>query len=86
VYSFGVLAYQILTGELPFQGHDLVDLLTRRASLDAPNLTKLAPECSSELAKIIDCALARDYRKRFQDGVALVSALNSSGTLAQAAA
>jgi serine/threonine-protein kinase len=39
VYAFGVLAYYLLTGELPFQGPDLADYRQQHLTQNAPEVT-----------------------------------------------
>jgi serine/threonine protein kinase len=61
VYSFAVIASQILTGKKPFEG-------TPASQLNEAILNKTRPQlpsnCPEELASIVRDCWVRDYRKR----------------------
>jgi serine/threonine-protein kinase len=66
IFSLGVLFFQLLTGELPFQGDNLSSLLYQITQTRHPKLrdfnTKLPPACD----QIIDKALAKNPDERFK--------------------
>jgi serine/threonine protein kinase len=65
-YSLGCLAFELLTGELPFPNDDLVDL-------DFPRpLALYAPGTSPRVRESIERALSRDPKDRFSDVRAFV--------------
>src|SRR5207253_1786761 len=49
IYSLGVVAYQMLTGELPFQAPTVPGLLMKHITERAPLVTALCPECPEDL-------------------------------------
>jgi len=63
VYSFGVMLFQMLTGRLPFAGHDLQDLKRRHKTERPPS--PASP--SSKLNDIVLACLAKDPAQRFSD-------------------
>ena len=67
VYGFGVLFFEALTGKLPFLGPPGLDLLRRILTEPPPKVTLYRPDLSSDVAHIIDCALAKDANDRFPD-------------------
>jgi hypothetical protein len=77
VYSLGVLAYRMLTGQLPFQGPNARDYLLQHVSAAPRPLLQLAPQVASqpELSAIVMRALAKDPRARPQSAQELVHAL-----------
>lgn len=72
VYGFGITAYFMLTGALPFNGPELHDFLEQHTNQKPPSLWGKVPD---ELAELIERCLAKDPAKRPADGQALVSAL-----------
>ncbi len=77
VYSLGVLAYRMLTGQLPFQGPNARDYLLQHVSAAPRPLLQLAPQVASqpELSAMVMRALAKDPRARPQSAQELVRAL-----------
>ncbi len=77
VYSLGVLAYRMLTGQLPFQGPNARDYLLQHVSAAPRPLLQLAPQVASqpELSAMVMRALAKDPRARPQSAQELVRGL-----------
>ncbi|WHZ18944.1 MAG: serine/threonine protein kinase [Rhodanobacteraceae bacterium] len=72
-YSLGVLAYQLLTGSLPFEGEDAV--ATAVAHIEQP-VPRLPPMVSAWQAWI-DKALAKSPEQRFQSAQEMADALSA---------
>ncbi len=64
LYAVGVLLYQILTGELPFNSDDPVALIRMQVSTEPP---ALPPEVPQELAAVVYRLLAKQKEQRFPD-------------------
>lgn len=75
VYSFGVLAYELLTFERPFQSREIPSLFYKILNETATPVERLAPETPAELAAIIKRCLAKDPGQRFAPTGELVAAL-----------
>jgi len=77
VYSLGVIAYQMLTGKLPFDAEDSIEL-ARKHREDPPQAPKtINPALSNELNAFILKAMAKQPIDRFVDGNRFVDALDT---------
>ncbi|MDP2274198.1 MAG: serine/threonine-protein kinase [Archangium sp.] len=72
VYGFGITAYFMLTGHLPFNGPELHDFLEQHTNQEPPSLKGKVPD---ELAALVESCLQKDPAKRPAGGQALVSIL-----------
>ncbi len=75
VYSFGVLAYELLAFERPFQSKEIPSLFYKILNETATPVERLVPETPPELAAIIKRCLAKDPGQRFAPTGELVAAL-----------
>lgn len=75
VYAFGIIAFQILTGMLPFLGTHPYARLLERVSKAAPSVQILNPQCNIKLSQLIASTLARNPALRPESGQALVNEL-----------
>jgi serine/threonine protein kinase len=76
IYALGVLAYEMVTGELPFQGDTVYSTMTRRLKEDPTPAHLLRSECPEELAQIIQKAMQRDPKARFSSAYDMAHALD----------
>jgi eukaryotic-like serine/threonine-protein kinase len=65
VYAVGVMLYEMLTGQVPFQGDNALIVMNARLHNDAPSPRELDPEISQSVENIILRALARDPKERY---------------------
>lgn len=66
VYSTGALLYFALAGRRPFEGPDPSSILSMVLSQEPPRLRSLDPSIPEELARVVERAMAKDARDRFQ--------------------
>ena len=66
IYSLGVMFYEMLAGEPPFTGPSPLAVMNERLLHDPEPVRKRRPEVSAELNEILNRALARDPRHRYQ--------------------
>ncbi len=75
MYALGCLAYELLSGRVPFEAGDLQRVLQMHVSEPPPPLTDLVPECPPALAAVVMRCLAKDPDARFADMTDLEAAL-----------
>ncbi len=90
LYALGVVAYQLISGRLPYEATSLTELALKQQREEPPLLDTLVAAVGQELAEAIALALALDPRDRYQtakemgraisDGADGISPLESSGT------
>jgi serine/threonine-protein kinase len=65
VYSLGILLYEMLTGELPFQAETQVGVAMKHVNDAVPNVQDRRPEVSSALAAVLERAVAKKPEDRY---------------------
>ncbi len=75
IYALGIMAYQMVTGQLPFKANDLGGLIMAHLQQAAPDPRSLAPSLSEHAAEAILRALAKDPRERFVSAGEFVGAM-----------
>ncbi|MDX6487772.1 MAG: eukaryotic-like serine/threonine-protein kinase [Gaiellaceae bacterium] len=79
VYSFGVILFRMLTGRLPFESDQPLELVAMHRDLDPPALEDIRPDVPPRLESLTAAALAKDPRDRPADGTALLAELGAAG-------
>jgi serine/threonine-protein kinase len=77
LYSLGVVAYQMLTGELPFSAPSVAGILMKQITEPAPDLRKKRPDAPEDLALAVARCLEKDPEGRWPTADALRRALES---------
>jgi eukaryotic-like serine/threonine-protein kinase len=78
IYSLGVLVYEMLTGEVPFQADTLVGVAMKHVNERMPDVQERRPEVSSALAAVIERATAKEPKKRYPDMIAMLADLEGA--------
>jgi len=74
LWSLGVIGFRMLTGQLPFPGEAMGEVLARILADPLPVPTQMAPDLPPEIDAFFTKALARDRAQRFQSVRELVDA------------
>ncbi|UQA60510.1 serine/threonine protein kinase [Polyangium aurulentum] len=74
LWSLGVIAYRCVTGQLPFSGEELGDLLVEICTDPIPAPSSIHGALGPEVNRFFERALSRDVGKRFQSADELAHA------------
>jgi serine/threonine-protein kinase len=64
VYSFGIMVHEVLTGQVPFDGEAVMDILVKQTSMPPPPMSSVNPAVSPELDAPVLQMLEKDPAKR----------------------
>jgi serine/threonine-protein kinase len=85
IFSLGVMLYQLLTAQLPFQGDSLATLMHQIMNVPQPDPRQYNPKIVKPLVGIIGRALEKDREKRYQRASELAAHLRMLGKRLDAA-
>jgi serine/threonine-protein kinase len=77
LYSLGIVSYQMLTGELPFQAPTVAGILMKQITEPAPDLRMHRRDVPEDLALAVSRCLEKDPENRWPTADALRRALES---------
>ena len=75
IFSFGVVLYEMIAGQRPFQGDHRAAVLYGIANLDAQPLRRYNNDATDGLERIVAKALAKDCSERYQSTADLLADL-----------
>jgi serine/threonine-protein kinase len=70
-YALGVMLYEMLTGEVPYQGDSPLAVMSQRVTTDAPLLRRKRTDLPPQLEAVVWRALRRDPADRYASMAAL---------------
>ncbi|MBD2302957.1 ATP-binding sensor histidine kinase [Nostoc sp. FACHB-190] len=70
-YSLGVTFYELLTGELPFQSQDAMELVHSHIAKTAPFIHAINPDIPSVISEIVKKLMAKNAEDRYQSALGL---------------
>src|SRR6266446_8149988 len=65
IYSFGVILYEMFTGNLPFRASNALSIMMKRLHEDAPTMRQARPEVPAWLSAVVARAMQRDPVDRY---------------------
>src|ERR1700736_3475660 len=65
IYAVGVMVYEMLTGEVPYQGDSPLAVMSQRVTTDAPLLRSKRPDLPPALEAVVWRALRREPAERY---------------------
>ncbi len=77
IYSLGVILFEILTGDLPFKRGGTTQLINAILMDAVPKASTLNPSLPPAIDALIERAMAKDPKKRFQTATAFVDDFKS---------
>jgi eukaryotic-like serine/threonine-protein kinase len=75
IYSLGIILYELLTGEAPFDHDDTMTLLGMHATAVVPRASRLRPDIPPAIDDVIRKAMAKDPEDRHESAEAFRRAL-----------
>jgi len=77
IYSVGVMMYEMLSGHLPFDADDVVEVAIKQISDKPQSLQELAPNVPHGLVEITERAMAKRPDNRYASAAEMLNALNA---------
>jgi serine/threonine protein kinase len=81
VFSFGILAYELLTGERPFKGNGPGAVLSAIMNSSYKPLPELRRDLPQQLVAVVHRCLEKEPHRRYQGGRELAQALQNSTSI-----
>lgn len=85
LFSLGVTLYQLCSGQLPFVGESMAQLMFKITSDPVPDIRGLVPGIPDCVVAVIDKALVKDPGQRYQTGGAMAADLRNCLAILEAA-
>ncbi len=73
IYSLGIMLYEMLSGQLPFESDDMVSVAIKQISDKARPLGEIAPDVPPALQEITARAMAKDPADRYPSARAMLT-------------
>jgi serine/threonine-protein kinase len=75
LFSLGVMLFQLLSGQLPFNGDSLASVIFKITNEPSPDLLELRSDLLPAIAAVINKALQKEIEKRYQMAAEMKTAL-----------
>jgi tRNA A-37 threonylcarbamoyl transferase component Bud32 len=78
VYSLGVVLYEMLTGDVPFEAETQVGVAMKHVNVPMPDVQAKRPEVSAVVASVVDRSTTKDARDRYSTVAEMVRDLEQT--------
>ena len=86
IYSLGIVLYEMLIGEVPYQAENPVAVAMKHVREEVPDVQLRRPEVSAALAAVVDRTTAKQLDRRYPNARTLVGDLEEALTIETARA
>jgi serine/threonine-protein kinase len=78
IYSFGCIAYEMLTGTTPFKGGTPYVLMSSRLTAPPPPMRSIDPEIPEAAERAVATAMARNRNHRWESATEFAEAISNA--------
>ena len=76
IYGLGIMIYEMLTGQKPYQGDSVVSTAVSHITQPVPDILSVKPDFKPEVSKVIKTAMAKEKEQRFSSALELATAFS----------
>ncbi|MGL4819482.1 MAG: Stk1 family PASTA domain-containing Ser/Thr kinase [Bacilli bacterium] len=77
VYSLGIVFYELLSGNVPYAGENVVSIALKHLQNEVPSILAQRPGISVAIANVITRATAKDHDRRYPDASSMNTDLHT---------
>src|SRR6202041_322858 len=81
LYSFGLILYEMVTGDVPFTGESTLKVMYQRIQEKPKSPKTLNPDLPTRLVRLITRCLERDPDARYQNAYEILADLQGSNSM-----